>query len=281
MIYVSTGGHRDWSFDQTVQHLSKNGIDAFELSGGIFVEDIENKLKNISKQYKITLHNYFPPAKKAFVFNLASLDDQIFNKSMSHAKRSIDLSFLVGSKYFSFHAGYLIDPMVSELGETIIQHKINDREESKHIFIERVNELSCYAAKKGVEILIENNVLSQNNYQEFGHNPLLMVDQSETEEIIRKTDDNVGLLIDVAHLKISANTLNFSPEKYLINFNDSVKAYHFSENLGLEDSNDLISNSSWFWPYINSNLDYYSLEIYNCSSQALKQQLDLTFNHLS
>ena len=129
--------------------------------------------------------------------------------------------------------------------------------------------------------MIENNVLSHNNYQEFRDNPLLMVDQKETEEIIKKTDDNVGLLIDVAHLKVSANTLGFSAEKYLMNFKEIVKAYHFSDNQGLEDSNDMISNDSWFWPYINTNLDYYSLEIYNASAQVLKQQLALAFTHLN
>ena len=36
-----------------------------------------------------------------------------------------------------------------------------------------------------------------------------MVDQRETEEILAKTNENVGLLIDVAHLKVSAKTLVF------------------------------------------------------------------------
>ena len=34
-----------------------------------------------------------------------------------------------------------------------------------------------------------------------------MVDKTETEEVLQKTNDNVGLLIDVAHLKVSAKTL--------------------------------------------------------------------------
>jgi len=279
MIYVSTGGYRHWSFDQTVKHLSEVGINAFELSGGVFVADIETRLKNISQEYSVTLHNYFPPAEEPFVFNLASLDDEIVNKSMEHAKCVIDLTSLVGSKYYSFHAGYLIDPVVNELGKKINQRKINDRDESKHIFIKRVNELSRYAANKDIELLIENNVLSYNNYHEFKDNPLLMVDQKETEEIMEKTDDNVGLLIDVAHLKVSANTLGFSAEKYLMNFKETVKAYHFSDNQGLEDSNDVIDNDSWFWPYINPDLDYYSLEIYNASAQVLKQQLEIAITH--
>ena len=199
---------------------------------------------------------------------------------MDHAKHAVDLSCIAGSKYYSLHAGYLIDPHVNELGKQIRQRKLNDKDESKNVFIERVNELSRYAKEKGIRVLIENNVVSKKNFLEFKCNPLLMVDQSETEEILIKTNENVGLLIDVAHLKVSAKTLNFSPEKYLLNFKETANGYHFSDNQGFEDSNELISNNSWFWPYINKNLDYYSLEIYNVNSHALKQQLELTYKCL-
>ena len=213
------------------------------------------------------------------MFNLASLDREIANKSMDHAKHAVDLSYVAGSKYYSLHAGYLIDPPIHELGKQISQRKLNDKDESKNVFIKRVNELSRYAKNKGIRILIENNVISK-NFHEFKCNPLLMVDQRETEEILAKTNENVGLLIDVAHLKVSAKTLDFSPENYLLNFKETANAYHFSDNDGFEDSNELISNNSWFWPYINKNLDYYSLEIYNVNSCALKQQLELTYECL-
>ena len=61
---------------------------------------------------------------------------------------------------------------------------------------------------------------------------------------------------------------------------DTTSAYHLSDNQGLEDSNNLIKHDSWFWPYINTNLDYYSLEIYNVSAQTLKQQLELAEGYI-
>jgi sugar phosphate isomerase/epimerase len=281
MIYISTGGHHQWSFDQTVRHLAEVGIDAFELSGGLYTGDVAQKLKAVASQHSITLHNYFPPPKEPFVFNLASMRQEIVDASIKHAKHVIDLSAMIGAKYYSFHAGYLIDPDVSELGQKINKRKINDRQASKALFIERVNQVSRYAADKNVKLLIENNVLSYNNYQEFKLNPLLMVDHQETEEIIANTDDNVGLLVDVAHLKVSANTLGFSAPGYLKDFKEKISAYHFSDNEGLEDSNDVVSHESWFWPYINPDLDYYSLEVYNASAQLLKQQLELTREHVN
>lgn len=280
MIYISTGGYSNLPFFETVEQLSKSGINSFELSGGTHVTDVELKLKNMAMSNSIVLHNYFPPPKKPFVFNLGSLDKSIVKESMRHAKLAIDLSSLVGSKYYSFHAGYLIDPKVDELGNKIKNRQINDRELSKAKFIHRVNELSDYAKLKNIQILIENNVLSKSNYEAFNNNPLLMVDYEETEEIISKTNHNVSLLIDVAHLKVSANTLSFSAENYISDFIEITSAYHLSDNIGFEDTNDPISGDSWFWPYITPKLDYYSLEIYNANAEILLQQLELTKEHI-
>jgi sugar phosphate isomerase/epimerase len=107
-----------------------------------------------------------------------------------------------------------------------------------------------------------------------------MVDQYETHEIMSRGHRNLGLLIDVAHLKVSANTLKFSPVAYLENFHDLVSAYHFSDNFGFEDSNDEITEDAWFWPYINKGLDYYSLEVYGITEKQQRQQLDLLADFL-
>jgi len=275
MIYVSTGGFKDVAFINAINILSKENITSFELSGGLYTKNILANLNLLSKSYKLAIHNYFPPAKQPFVFNLGSMNDSIASMSMNHAKKSIELSSIINSNYYSFHAGYLIDPQIDELGNKINKKIINDRDASKLLFIKRVNELSSFAKTKNIKLLIENNVLSHQNYFEFNDNPLLMVDSNETNELMSQTDDNVGLLIDVAHLKVSANTLKFSPEDYLLEFRDSVCAYHLSDNNGLEDTNNIITEDAWFWNFLNKSLDYYSLEIYNVEPKILKKQLNL------
>jgi sugar phosphate isomerase/epimerase len=280
MIYISTGGYKDLAFENTVKELSKFGIVTFELSGGKFSNDALTKLKTLSEIYAISIHNYFPPPKIPFVLNLASFRDDIVHASMSHITYAIDISHSIGAKYYGFHAGYLIDPPVSELGAKITKQVINDRQKALDCFVARASKLAEYAEGKGVKLLVENNVLSKANYKSFGENPLLMVDEDETYEIMSRSHSNLGLLIDVAHLKVSANTLGFSAIDYLKNFYGSVSAYHFSDNLGLEDSNDEITEESWFWPYINKNLDYYSLEVYEKTPNFLKNQLQLASRKL-
>jgi len=275
MIYVSTGGYKNLSFEDTIKELSRVGILAFELSGGLFSNDISTKLKKLSKNYSLSLHNYFPPPKTPFVLNLASFRNDIAQASINHIKNAIDISHSIGAKFYGFHAGYLIDPPVSELGAKITKQIINDRKKALDLFISRANQLAEYAEKKDVKLLVENNVLSNANYLSFGENPLLMVDENETNEIMKKSHDNLGLLIDVAHLKVSATTLKFSATDYLDSFYDLVSAYHLSDNSGLEDTNDAISDKSWFWPHLNKELDYYSLEVYKNTASSLKNQLEL------
>ena len=93
-----------------------------------------------------------------------------------------------------------------------------------------------------------------------------MVDYHETRRIMDESHDNLGLLIDVAHLKVSANTLSFSAVDYLEAFYDSVDAYHLSDNLGFEDSNDEITECL-VWPYVRNDAEYFSIEVYNESRQ--------------
>ncbi|MFT5453315.1 MAG: endonuclease IV, partial [Enterobacterales bacterium] len=113
MIYLSTGGFSDKNFLEASQLFTNDTIKAFELSAGKYTSTLEADLLEVSKKFKIALHNYFPVPKEPFVFNLASFDDEIISKSLDHAKKAIKLTAKHGGEFYSFHAGYLLDPQVS------------------------------------------------------------------------------------------------------------------------------------------------------------------------
>ena len=138
MIYISTGLFENKA-SQTAKKFIKKKIYNIELSAGMYDKNYINSLKLLNKDKKISLavHNYFPTPKKAFVFNLASLDDKIFKLSFKHAKKAIKLAKTLGGKYYSFHAGFLIDPKMSKL--------LNGKETQNYIKI--------LSSKKGAKIL--------------------------------------------------------------------------------------------------------------------------------
>ena len=272
MIFLSTGGFKDYAFNTCIKYI-ENVIKNIELSGGKFYEKQLNELMKLKPQANFLIHNYFPPPKNPFVFNLGSLDKQVLKTSINHVKKSIRWAVELNSKYYSFHAGFLIDPKVNELGKRINRRTLYDRKESLNTFIDSVISLSRLAENEGIQLLIENNVLSDNNHKEFNGNPLLMVNSKETNYIMNNTPDNVNLLVDVAHLKVSANSLKFDPIVYLKDCDKWIRAYHFSDNDGLSDSNKTFLPDSWFWKYIKKDLDYYSIEVYSDDIDILKNQI--------
>ena len=275
MIYISTGGFNQKSVIEVIKLLSKNNINAFELSGGIYTDNLESKLKilrvNLNLQFIIISHRH----KNLFVLNLASLNENIYQESLNHIKKSIKLASLINSPFYSFHAGFLIDPKVKELGKTIKSNNLYDRDKCLERFIYSIKLLSKYASRYQIKLLVENNVITKSNLTKFDSNPLLMTDIKSTREIINNFDDNLFFLVDVAHLKVSANTLNFDACEYLEVFKNKIGGYHLSDNNGLVDSNKEISDSSWFWLYLRNDLNYYTLEVYDHNPNVLLSQLEL------
>lgn len=281
MIYISTGGFSKNSFLQTSRLLKNKVIKGLELSSGKYTSTLNSDLKQVSNDFHISLHNYFPVPKKPFVFNLASCNKNISKKSIEHAKNAIELTAKYGAKYYSFHAGYLLDPEPSELGKKINSKTLNPRDVGLGQFVDSVNEIASFARNCDVELLIENNVITKENIESFGCNPLLMTDLEETNRVFDLVDDSVNLLIDVAHLKVSSKTQDFDPVDYLKSLNHIVKAYHISDNDGLVDSNQPFSKESWFVPYLRKDLDYYSLEVYTSDVALLESQYILLSDILS
>jgi len=273
--FISTGGHYNQPAWKTSEKFYKFGLQGVELSGGAHDQDQLYKLKELSKKITFQIHNYFPPPETPFVFNLASLDQDVGLKSQRHVITAIQWAFELGRPVYSFHAGFLLDPRVSELGKKIESRYLFDHRNSMQVFLERVNYLAEYALELGVDLLIENNVLSNNNFMEFNQLPFLMLTADECVYVMQNTPSNVNLLVDVAHLKVTANSLKFSPVEFLVQCNKWIQAYHLSDNDGKSDSNEIMTERSWFWPYLKSDLDYYSLEIYNVSPSILSQQDNL------
>ena len=106
-----------------------------------------------------------------------------------------------------------------------------------------------------------------------------MCDSKECLEIMKQTPKNVKFLLDVAHLKVSAHSLKFNPEQMMDECRTYIGGYHLSDNDGLSDTNESFSKNAWFWKYLKSDLDYYSIEVYGQSINELKKLKEIVFVH--
>ena len=207
MIYISSSCVKNKTIKESVQELVDSGFKNIELSGGTeYYDGFEDDLLKLKKKYNLNYicHNYFPPPKEHFVLNLASLDDEVYDKTFEHLTNAIELSKKLGARKFGFHSGFFIDIKVSEIGKKISKVNLFDKSKSIQRFCDGVKKLQSLSGD--LELYIENNVFSSTNAKTYENDNLFMLtNSSEYQEL--KNMINFNLLLDVAHLKVSSKTL--------------------------------------------------------------------------
>lgn len=277
MIYLSTGHFQNQTFYNTANIYKKNKILNIEFSGGKYLKEINSKLRKLQKKkVSFIFHNYFPVPKKSFIINLASSNKSVLKKSINHFKKVIDLSYLYKIKYVSMHAGFKVDFLKNSFKiKSINDVSIINNKIAENNFIKSMKEIANYANSKGINILVENNVLSKKNFLLFKSNPFLFSESNNIKKMMSKLPKNVGLLLDTGHLKVTCKTLNlnlYNEYKKIFKF---IKGYHLSDNNGLADTNNTFTKNAWWFKKFNKNLDYYTIEVYDNDILKLKKQISI------
>lgn len=271
-VFISTGHYKYADPTLTLKKFLKENIYDIEFSGGLPMSlKNEKKFFNKLENYEMRLHNYFPPPKKKFVINLASRDEKILKKSIKHIKKSIVYSKKINAKFFSFHAGFRIDPHVNKLGRKFNKVEMTRKNMAEKIFLDSVKKISAFALKHGIKILIENNVINKKNLFLFKGNPMLLTHPTDIINFFKKTPNNVELLLDVGHLKVSSKTEGFHLTRSMKKLNKIVSGYHLSDNDFKEDKNLSFTKNSWFIKYLKKDLEYYTIEVYDKNISKLKK----------
>ncbi len=264
-IYISSSCIRAKKIADAVESLAIAGFDKIELSGGthLYAHWLEDLLE-LKEKYNLTYrcHNYFPPPETSFVLNLSSSID--YEKSLTFIKKTLAISADLGADKFGLHAGFRIEPKVSELGKKISSANIMPYEEAFKRFQAGILELSQFALVQGVELYVENNVFSDANYRSFkGKNPFLLTHASEYKNNF--VNQHYKLLLDVAHLKVSCKTLGLNFYQQLKVLTECSDYLHISDNNGLSDLNLGLKENSMLYQELR-DLDLsgktFTLEIY-------------------
>ncbi len=237
MIYVSSACSKQKRIGPAIQELFDHGFPNIELSGGTeYYEGYENDIFELKEKYALNLliHNYFPPAKEEFVLNLASLDDNIYNKSIEHFRQAIWLSEKIDAVRFGFHAGFFIDIKIDEIGKAIAKKERGNIERALKRFCKGFLDLKKEAGD--IKLYVENNVYSHLNFNRYGkNNPFMLTTANDYQALKKKVDFN--LLLDVAHLYVSAKTLGLDFEKEFEQLFVVTDYIHLSDNDGFHDQN--------------------------------------------
>ena len=162
-LYVSTTFAADNSLlSEVLQNCVQHGIRHFELgSNHVYEKEFARIVQQFDCHYLV--HNYFPIPKKSLVVNIASLDDDIYQSSINHLRRSIDFAVKLVLFCIPFHPGFLTDPCGSNKNNNKnYDFQFKDQklsfENYEKAFDRMLNAISQsvqYAKKHNVQVAIE------------------------------------------------------------------------------------------------------------------------------
>lgn len=280
-VFVSSGGFRTPPLD-ALRELRAAGVADVELSGGVHQVGLRPALAGTETAAgRLQVHNYFPPPPEPFVFNLCDPDADGRERSVQFACDAVELGASLGSSVYSFHAGFLGTPAVSDLGRIWgVTNKLG-LDEGTELFARSVERVNSFARERGVRLLVENNVLTVGTAASNGEDVLLMTTPEGIRATLACLPPDVGLLMDVAHFAVSARTLGFDSSSALRDLSPLIGGYHLSDNDGLVDSNDPVREDSWFWDALDPAVPYVTLEIHPGKVGSYAEQVALTERKLA
>lgn len=268
--YVSTGAFKTRSVSEIIAQALASGLHHIELASGTAwvsdMLDVVRKTSGLSISYLV--HNYFPPHENPFVLNLGAADEVTLRRSQEHCRRAVDLCHEFNAPFFSVHAGFAFAGKPENLGSDVTRLPRISLEEAHEIFVKSLRVLCSYAAQKQIRIAVENNVVHPFNLV-GGKNRVGLC--ATAEDMLRTHADvgadNLAFLIDVGHLKVTANSLRFDRQTFLDKVGPYVAAFHLSDNDGTADQNLPFGDEAWFlprladFPQATVILEAYSLDI--------------------
>lgn len=226
---------------------------------------------------RLLVHNYFPPAASSFVLNLGSLESRQREASLGFAKHAIDLCRFFGAPYYSVHSAFACHASPNSLGKPLRSLPRYPLDKTVGHLVESLKILSEYASGQGVALALENHTVEADNLID-GEN--LLLPGATPEELLmllaKVGDGNLGILLDLGHLAVSAASLHFSAREAVRTLAPHLLGLHVHDNDTLRDSHQPVSEKSWFWGVLDSCCPCHLariVEVPHLGKEELRQQL--------
>jgi sugar phosphate isomerase/epimerase len=282
-VYVSSAAFRTTSSREMVSMALRYGITHIELSASLeYSDELLNPIRATKDRIRYLVHNYFPTPKTPFVLNLASTDPEQRRMSMDLCENAIRLSVVLGAPFYSVHAGTILKLKPEDLNNPNRQVLAGtlpgaSYEEAYRILVDSLGTLNESARQWGIQLLVENSVVTNAHLRSGNTNTFLLTRAEEFERLKKDIpDDNLGFLIDLAHLEITSNALYYNKLFFLERIRSYIYALHLSENDGQRDTNEAMTPISWFVPILKTFPGIPMIvEVNNLPPEQIKQQIDL------
>ena len=242
-VFVSTGCVRGVEpLPARLCLLREFGLRNIELGSGVSAEPAEiAALTQDGCSYLV--HNYFPPPRDPFVLNLASGNTNVRRRSVSHVLAALKLALRLKAPFYSVHAGFVTDPCGFDGTSFVFPAPDSPMETAAAMerFGTALSEILQHAERLGLQLLVENNVFTPG----LRDNLLLAAAEDFLGLLRRLSSPNLGMLLDLGHLGVTARTFGFSATSYASAVAPYVRAMHVHDNDGTADTHQPIQAGSW------------------------------------
>jgi sugar phosphate isomerase/epimerase len=265
LLYVSSSSIQTDSVLTAVNRLLEL-TNHIELSGGCRVE--ENLLAELlriknEKEVSFLVHGYFPPPPEHFILNFADTGSKT-RAFISESTRFIDA---LDAGYCSVHAGFTknFDLEGELLHESCkkVSYSFDDIKANVSWFKNEFPNL-----RLALENLYPNN----------GNNECCFMMHVDDIEAALEALPETYLLLDLGHLKISANLLGFdyltAAQLLFKKFGDRIIEIHLSENNGNNDDHYPVFSDSLQYRLILSHVELIKENNINITIEARKSTFE-------
>lgn len=225
-----------------VSAFLEHGIQSIELGARVTTEGVSRIAFQLPPANYL-VHNYFPPPLVPFVLNLASVSQEVRQRSLDLVSNALQLSAELNSSFYSVHAGFITDP--TGFGSTSFLFPMPTSPLEEHRAMKRFITSLGYSLEKaqqsGVQLLVENNVCTPEL-----RGKLLLQSAEEFLHLFNVLPSpNLGILVDTGHLNVTAHTLGFDRMAFVEQIAPFVKGFHIHDNDGTADLHQPVKPGSW------------------------------------
>ena len=281
-IFISTTFVKDKSkVSKALNELQKINFKKVELGSNHRYEKKLNYIKK--KKFDYLVHNYFPVPKKDFVINIASLNKTLRERSIAQIKKSIIFSKKINAKYYTFHPGFLSDPLGARLNSKFYDFNWKKGNVSKKIRIEAWNNMIAslkiiqkFAHKNEVKVCIE----TEGSVKAKDH--LLMQKPVEFKKLIKIFKEKIGINLNLAHLNLASKSFKFDKSKFLNLIKKNLKLVEISHNYGTIDSHKPLKKNGWYIKFLKkipTNVPII-IELRNSNIKQIKSSINIIKNEI-
>jgi len=232
--------------------LAEHGIHTVELGSNHAFEPDPLGVVARSAPRQHLVHNYFPAPADPFVVNLASLNDEIRERSLAHVERSLEFCRQSGALLYTVHPGFLSDPRGASRGtgnyDFLFREGRVDPELYERAFERMVSALARAtdrAAACGVRLAIE----TEGSVSKRDH--LLLQRPEEYERLMRHfSPQAIGVSLNIGHMRLASAAFGFETGAFVDLVADYIVAMELSHNDGVADDHRPLRAGAWYWPVI-------------------------------